>query len=383
VWTALLAILTFALSLIGTFLVRSGILTSVHAFAVDPARGVFILAILGVAIGGALTLFALRAPSLVSDARFGPVSRESAILLNNALLATACATVFIGTFYPLFVDILSGERISVGAPFFNATFLPLMALLFIALAPGARLAWKKGDLKGALAQLWPAAGAGFVLATLAAVLAFPKSTTAAAGAGLAAWVFVATVSDVAARVKPFRAGARARFFSLPRSSHGMAIAHMGLAVVAIGVLGAGAWRSESVRLLAKGETIGIGGYEARLVDVVEAKGPNYVAERALFTVEKDGRRLRDLAAERRFYPVRGMQTTEAAIWTTAAGDVYLTLGERTGAGWAVRAFRHPLVLWLWIGAGLLALGGTVAASEFIRTPKRRAAPKGKTAEATA
>lgn len=379
VWTVLLAILAFSLSLIGTFLVRSGILTSVHAFAVDPARGVFILAILAAVIGGSLALFAVRGASLTSQSTFQPVSREGAILLNNVLLVTACGTVFIGTFYPLFVDIVSGERISVGPPFFNATFLPLMAILLLIIAPGAALAWKRGTLKEGLARLLVAALAGLAAVLIAAWLTWPKPVAAALGAGLAVWALVATFGDISTRAK-IRSGSlqasMTRLRGLPPSYLGMIIAHVGLAIVALGVLGAGVWRTETVLLMQKGDVIRAGAYEARLVDVVEANGPNFVAEHAVFAIEKDGQPVRELKAERRFYPVRGMQTTEAGIWTTLAGDLYLTLGEQTaGAGWAVRAYYNPLVFWLWIGSAVLAVGGIVAGAERAGARRRAPAPK--------
>ncbi|MGE0181004.1 MAG: heme lyase CcmF/NrfE family subunit [Parvularculaceae bacterium] len=378
VWTVLLAILAFSLSLIGTFLVRSGILTSVHAFAVDPARGVFILAILVATIGGSLTLFALRGAMLTTNATFQPVSREGAILLNNVLLVTACGTVFIGTFYPLFVDILSGARISVGPPFFNASFLPIMALLLVSLAPGAMLAWKKGALNAGFARLWPAALAGVACIALSAWMTWPKPVAAALGAGLAVWAIAATLIDVAARIKLFSTPLRdaaSRFSNLPRSYLGMAIAHAGLAIVALGVIGAGVWRVETVRLMHVGDAIEVGAYEASLVDVVRATGPNYVAEQARFSISKRGAALGEMTSERRFYPVRNMQTTEAGIRTTLGGDLYLTLGEETpGAGWAVRAFYNPLVIWLWVGAGLIALGGAVAGAERAPFLARRKEP---------
>ncbi len=387
VWTVLLAILAFSLSLIGTFLVRSGILTSVHAFAVDPARGVFILAILGVVIGGSLTLFALRGAFLTTQSTFQPVSREGAILLNNVFLVTACATVFIGTFYPLFVDIVSSERLSVGAPFFNATFLPLMAALLFVLAPGAALAWKKGDIKSGLAQLFPAMAAGVAGAVIALWLTWPKPVAAALGAGLAVWAIAGTVTDIARRTKVFSVPVRdslTRLGGLPRSYVGMSLAHFGLAIVALGVLGAGVWRTETVRLMQIGDVVAVGAYEARLTEVVHSEGPNYVTEVAQFEILKGGRQVREMSAERRFYPVRGMQTTEAAIWTTLAGDVYLTLGEESQVGgWAVRAFFNPLVIWMWIGSGIIALGGVVAAGERAFAPRgRRISTASTTAGAT-
>lgn len=378
-WTVLLAILAFSLSLIGAFLVRSGILTSVHAFAVDPARGIFILVILAAAIGGSLSLFAVRASALTSQATFQPVSREGAILLNNVLLVTACGTVFVGTFYPLFIDVVSGERISVGPPFFNATFLPFMAVVLLILAPGAALAWKKGSFKDGRRRFGPAVVAGVVSIGLALWLTWPKPVAAALGAGLAIWALIATIGDLAVRTKigsTSPISTLSRINGLPRSYLGMIIAHLGIAIIALGVLGAGVWRTEAVQRMHKGDVIKVGSFDARLSDVIEAAGPNYAAERAIFQIEKNGKVLREMSAERRFYPVRGMQTTEAGIWTTPKGDLYLTLGEQTGgAGWAVRAYYNPLVLWLWVGAGVLAIGGVVAGSERTSWRRRAKAPE--------
>jgi cytochrome c-type biogenesis protein CcmF len=375
VWTVLLAIMAFSLSLVGTFLVRSGVLTSVHAFAVDPTRGVFILAILAAVTGGSLVLFALRAPLLQSRAGFQPVSREGAILLNNVFLVTACATVFIGTFYPLFIDVLTGTRISVGAPYFNASFLPFMALMLVFLAPGAALAWKKGRLKPAIARLWPALAAAGAIGVIAAWLSWPGPVAAALGAGLAIWAGGGAILDLLIRIKAFSSplgAAFARIATLPRAYLGMTIAHVGLAVVIIGVIGAGVWRTEVVRFMEEGDVISVGGFDVRLERVVEEAGPNYTAERAVFSVERGGAALRNLTTERRFYPVRGMQTTEAGIWTMARGDLYLTLGEKSEtAGWAVRAFFNPFAVWMWIGAGLMALGGGVAAARAPRRLTRR------------
>ncbi len=364
VWTVLLAILAFSLSLVGTFLVRSGILTSVHAFAVDPERGMFILAILALAIGGALTLFALRAGALRAEGAFQPASREGALIVNNVLLVTMTATVFIGTFYPLFIDVLTGERLTVGAPYFNAVFAPLTLLLLFAMAPGAVLAWKKGRLGAAFRQAAPAAGAAAVAMIIALWMTWPKSAAAAFAAGLAVWAGGGALIELARRVDLFSSPKRslARFAGLPRSFIGMTIAHVGMAVVIIGAMGAGVWRTETVRLMNIGDVISAGGYEATLKSVDEVQGPNFISETATFDISRNGRQLDSFAAERRYYPVRQMQTTEAAIRTTFFGDFYLSVGERqTEAGWAVKAWYNPLVLWLWLGSGLLALGGVVAA----------------------
>ncbi len=364
VWTVLLAILAFSLSLVGTFLVRSGILTSVHAFAVDPERGLFILAILALAIGGALTLFAARAGKLQAEGAFQPASREGALIVNNVLLITMTATVFIGTFYPLFIDVLTGARLTVGAPYFNAVFAPLTALLLLAMAPGAVLAWRKGRLGAAFKQALPAAGAAVVVMIIAVWMTWPKSAAAAFAAGLAVWAGGGAVIELARRINLFSSPGRSlsRFAGLPRSFIGMTIAHIGIAVVIIGAIGAGVWRTETVRLMNIGDVISVGGYEATLKNVNEEQGPNFISETATFDIARNGRRLDSFSAERRYYPVRQMQTTEAAIRTTFFGDFYLSIGERqTEAGWAVKAWYNPLVFWLWLGAGMLAVGGVVAA----------------------
>ncbi|MEO0696300.1 MAG: heme lyase CcmF/NrfE family subunit [Pseudomonadota bacterium] len=361
-WTAFLAILTFSLSLVGTFLVRSGILTSVHAFAVDPTRGVFILAILAVAVGGALTLFAVRAPALVSDAKFQLVSREGGILFNNIVVTVACATVFVGTFYPLFAEIATGEKLSVGAPYFNIVFAPFaMATLLVAPIATA-MAWRKGDTVASFQRIWPAALAALGGLAIAAWLASPKTIVSLMTAALAVWAVAATGTDLVKRVKPATSGALGRLTSLPRSMIGMSLAHIGLGIVALGVVGVGAWKSDVFVYAQPGDTISIGGHEAVLTRVEDGIGPNYRKQTAHFDIQNDGRTVKQVAAEKRFYPVRGMQTTEAGIWTSAAGDLYFTLGDyNPERGYVIKAWHHPLTIWMWIGAGIMALGGIVSA----------------------
>ena len=297
-WTALLAILTFSLSLIGTFLVRSGILTSVHAFAVDPTRGVFILLILGAAIGGGLTLFGLRAGSFVSHARFDVVSREGGLIANNILLSAATATVFWGTFYPLFAEIITGTKLSVGAPYFNIAFTPLALLSFLVMAPAASLAWKRGDLSATFKRLAPAAMAGAAAILLAAFLATPRSVAAISGAGLAAWAGAGAIADVLRRIGVFsqfgqKSGSKknigaigARFANLPASYLAMTFAHIGVAFVAFGAIGAGAWNTETVVYANVGEAVRVGEFDAVLRSVDESQGPNYAVQRAVFDVRR-------------------------------------------------------------------------------------------------
>ena len=364
VWTVLLAISAFSLSLIGTFLVRSGLLTSVHAFAVDPERGVFILAILAAVVGGSLLLFALRAPLLRSDAGFAPVSREGAILANNIFMTVACITVFVGTFYPLVFEMATGNMLSVGAPYFNATFLPVMALALLIIAPASMLAWKRGDAVRALA--------GLFLMALALFLTWPKTAAAAFGAGLAGWAGVGALMDLWRRASVRANGVGETFrnmMNLPRPYLGMIGAHLGLVIIALGVLGAGVWRSEVIVFMKPGDRIELAGYDVTLERVQELEVANYLSETAVFSVSHNGRALPDIDSERRFYPVRGMQTTEAGIRTSLRGDLYLTIGAfNPDAGHAVRAWYYPLAVWMWIGSGVMALGGIVAA-----LPRRRRA----------
>jgi len=381
-WTVLLAILAFSLSLVGTFLVRSGVLTSVHAFATDPSRGLFILLILAVFIGGALLLFALRGPALSSEAAFGAVSREGGLLINNVIMVAATTTVFIGTFYPLFIDVLSGEKLSVGAPYFNIVFLPFMAVALIIIAPASALAWKRGSISDAVKRVGPAALAGLGAVVIALWLASPRNTAAALGAGLAAWAGAGTLVEVAKRIRLREKNALARAAALPKSYVAMTLAHLGFAVVAIGVLGAGVWKSETIAYAREGDVVSVGGFAARLDSVRRIEGPNYVADRAVFSVSRGGAAMPAMTAERRFYPVRGMQTTEAAIATDLAGDLYLTVGEfNPERGWVVRAWRHPLTVWMWIGAGLIALGGLSGLGLFERRRSPAPAPAAEAAPA--
>ena len=365
-WTILLAIITFSLSLVGTFLVRSGVLTSVHAFAVDPARGTFILLLLLVAIGGSLALYAVRAPALKGGGLFAPVSREGALVLNNLLLTTACATVFLGTLYPLFLDAVGGPKLSVGFPFFDRTFAPLMVPALIAVAVGPFLAWKRGDLRGALQRLWLAFLAVLAVEGAGLYLTGGGPVLAVLGLALAAWVFMGAFTDWAERVKLFRVSAaeswrRARF--LPRAAHGMTIAHMGLAVTVAGIA-ASAWQSERIEILHPGETLPIAGYVLTLDVITKQDGPNYTADRATITVTRDGAIVTTMHPEKRFFPVQQVPTSETAIHTNLLADLYVALGESDGkGGWTVRAYWKPLVPWIWIGAVFMAAGGLLSLSD--------------------
>ncbi|MGE0223253.1 MAG: heme lyase CcmF/NrfE family subunit [Acetobacteraceae bacterium] len=365
-WTVLLAIITFSLSLVGTFLVRSGVLTSVHAFATDPSRGMFILVLLVIAIGGSLTLFAVRAPALKGGGLFAPISREGALVLNNLLLSCGCATVFLGTLYPLFLDAVGGPKLSVGFPFFNATFVPLMVPMLIAVGVGPLLAWKRGDLLGALQRLWVAyvATALVVLAVFYAVRGGP--VLAVFGLGLAAWLFTAVLVELAERVRlfriPFGQSAR-RAAQLPRSAYGMTLAHLGLAISVAG-FSASAFDREAIEVLTPGQSMSLAGYTVHLDQVQRLRGPNFTADDATVRITRDGVLVGEVHPQRRFFPVQQQTTAETAIRTNLLADFYVALGEADGAGaWTLRAYWKPLVPWIWIGAMVMALGGGVSLSD--------------------
>jgi len=365
-WTILLAILVFGLSLIGTFLVRSGVLTSVHAFATDPARGVFILLLLIVYIGGALLLYAVRAPQLKGGGLFMPVSREGALLLNNLLLAAATATVFLGTLYPLFLDMTGGGAVSVGPPYYEATFVPVMLPLLLLMGAGPLLAWKRGDLPGALQRLWLAALLAGAAALLAFWLAGGETPLALLGVGIAAWIFVASLTEFAERIQLFRhpASAGRRMRQLPRAAFGMTLAHLGLAIAILGMTGASAWKEERVVNLTPGASVAVGGYDYALEGVSRIQGPNYWAFRARFAVTASGRPVATLEPERRFFSVQRLPTTEAAIHTTGFADLYAVIGDPDGkGGWTVRIYREPLVPFIWGGILVMVMGGLVSLSD--------------------
>ncbi|WP_027134844.1 heme lyase CcmF/NrfE family subunit [Geminicoccus roseus] len=366
-WTILLAILSFALSLLGTFLVRSGVLTSVHAFASDPTRGIFILALLLAAIGGAFSMFAWRAPVLRASGSFAPISRESGLLLNNVLLATGTGTVLLGTLYPLILDTVGGPKISVGPPYFDATFVPLMVPLLLAAPVGTLLAWKRGDLPGVLQRLGVAFLAVLVAVGVWLLAQGMQHLAAGLGLGLAVWLVMGSLVDLAERIALFRAPLAQswrRLRGLPRSALGVVVAHAGVGLLVLGITGATALREERIAALAMGETVGLAGAEVRLVEVHEEPGPNYVATIGTFRTEKAGRVLHDIRSEKRFYPVEGSPTTKPGIVTSALGDYYYVLGDQAGDGrWTVRLYHEPLVVWIWWGAGVIGLGGLISLSD--------------------
>ncbi len=365
-WTVLLAIITFSLSLVGTFLVRSGVLTSVHAFAVDPRRGAFILLLLLVAIGGSLTLYAIRAPNLKGGGLFAPVSREGALVLNNLLLSTACATVFLGTLYPLFLDAVGGPKLSVGYPFFNRTFVPLMIPALLAVAVGPLLAWKRGDIVGALQRLWIAFAIVILAALVAIYLTSGGPVFAIFGLAIAAWVAIGVLAEWMDRLKLFRAPLAEswrRALHLPRAAYGMSFAHLGLAVSVAGIA-ASAFEVEHIDIVHPGGDLEIAGFVLHLDKVEKIPGPNFTADDATIIVRRDDRQIAVMHPQKRFFPLQDQTTSETAIKTNLFADLYVALGDPDGAGgWTVRAYWKPLVPWIWIGAVIMAFGGVVSLSD--------------------
>jgi cytochrome c-type biogenesis protein CcmF len=347
-WTLLLSIMAFSLSLIGTFLVRSGVVTSVHAFASDPKRGEFILLILSAAIGGALALFAWRAPKLAGGTAFQAASRETTLLINNVLLVTALAVVFIGTLYPILLSAL-GTKLSVGAPYYELFFAPIFIALMIALPFGPRLTWRRGDFKAALRTLTPAALAAVAAGVLVFAIARPRTVGGAGAFAVAAWVIGASVIDIVGR---------ARNNTISVAAFAAALAHAGLGITLMGVAGTTLWRSEALEVLGPGETMHVGSYDLRLLGVRGLTGPNYRAAHATVEVSSGGRSLGQLAPERRMFPAEGQETVQTAIRTTGFSDLYLALGDDRGGGrWTIRAYVNPLAPFIWFGAVFMALGG--------------------------
>jgi len=372
-WTVLLALLAFSLSLLGTFLVRSGVLTSVHAFAQDPSRGMFILAFLLLVTGGGLALYAWRAPQLQGGGLFQPVSREGALILNNLLLCTLAATVLLGTLYPLFLDLLTGNKVSVGPPFFNATFVPLCAPLFAALCVGPFLGWKRAELWPALMRLRIALVVSLAAIVVAMTMIDSRSTLAALAFGFGVWLIVGSLASLSDRV---RSGT---LRTIPRSTLGMVIAHASLGVVVLGSVATSSWNTELMQTMKPGDRIAFAGYSVVLDRMEEVRGPNYIAERATLNVSVGGKPYTVLQPERRLFTVQRRQVAETAIQTNLLRDFYATLGEGDPKqGWVIRLYLNPLAPWIWLGAALCALGGFVSLSDRrlrIGAPSRKPAPQ--------
>jgi cytochrome c-type biogenesis protein CcmF len=366
-WTILLAILTFGLSMLGTFLVRSGILTSVHAFAVDPERGVFILGMLAVYTGGALALFALRAPALKSGTMFSTVSRESSLVANNMLLVSATATVFLGTFYPVIYEAFAGDKISVGPPYFNATFVPIMLPLMVLMVVGPVLKWKRDQAGAAFLRL-KLAGIVSVLAGLAVLGAtMGQSLLAALGVAVSVWMMLGSLAILARRARLFQAPLDSVMRSLrttPRSVYGLVLAHFGMGVTALGITAISAWTAETVVALKPNERATVGRYEVIFRGISDGSGPNYAYQRAHFDVLQGGTMVGTIDTEKRFYPITQNETTEAGIRPSLLGDLYIALGDRNAeGGYAVRLYDHPLSHWLWVGCLIMAAGGVLSLTD--------------------
>ncbi len=387
-WTIFLAILAYGFSLLGTFLVRSGVLTSVHAFASDPDRGLFILVLLIIIIGGSLALFAVRGPALKSGGLFQPVSREGALLLNNLLMTTAAAAILLGTLYPLFLDAIGGGKVSVGVPFFNSIFIPLMVPMIIAMAVGPILAWKRADLWTAVRRLW-LGGAG-ILAAMVITWGYVTDgpLLGVVCVGLAAWLGIGTLVELAERVKLFRVplgNSFRRLKGLPRSTWGMTLAHGGLAIMIAGMVGAGYWKIESIQNMKPGETVSILDYDFTFEGVDQVQGPNYVSLQGSFAVSSGGKVIARLNPEKRNYPVERMPTTEAGIQSRFIGDLYVVIGDAAdeNGAYVTRIYFNPLVAWMWWGCVIMVFGACLSLSDRrhrIGAPSKRAKKTAQAAE---
>ncbi|MBK9985489.1 MAG: heme lyase CcmF/NrfE family subunit [Betaproteobacteria bacterium] len=366
-WTVLLAILAFSLSLLGTFLVRSGVLSSVHAFATDPRRGLFILAFLVVAVGASLTLYAWRAPKVGLGARFALVSRETALLGNNVLLVVATGAVLLGTLYPLLLDALGMGKISVGPPYFDAVFMPLMAPTIFLMGIGPLARWKEASLPDLARRLRWAAGVSVVVAVATGWLAGRISFAATVGLFMAFWIVTSLLTDLLERIHPAGtpwSDAPRRARQLPRAMVGMMVAHLGVAAFCIGVSMVKTYEVERDVKMSLGDSTTVNGYTFTFRGTRELPGPNYMATQGLIEVTHNGKRLRDMRPEKRVYRVQNNPMTEAAIATGFTRDLYVSLGEPVGGGdWIVRVYVKPFVDWIWGGCLIMALGGVLAATD--------------------
>ena len=386
-WTVFLALAAFTFSMLGAFLVRSGVLTSVHAFAVDPRRGVLLLIILGAMAGAGFGLFAWRAPALSPGGMFAPVSRESALVLNNILLAAATATVLLGTLYPLIREALTGEAISVGPPYFNLTFVPLMAALLILLPVGPLLAWKRGDATGVAQRLWAAVLIAFGVGLATYALVSPRKALGAAGLALGAWLISGAAAELLERTRAFRIPAAEswrRLVRLPRGAWGMTLAHLGLGVFVLGACFETGWKEEAAQTLPIGGSLDVGGYHLVLDQVGGVEGKNYDAERGLIHVTRAGAPVCEAKPERRVYEADGQTTSEVAICYRGFSHLYIVLGERRATAgqpvWLVRGYWNPLATLLFLGPVIMALGGLVSLSDRrlrLGVAARRGAQPGK------
>lgn len=361
-WTILLAILAFGFSLIGAFIVRSGVLTSVHAFATDPERGVYLLLITGIFMGGALVLYALRAERMEAKGVFSVVSRESALVANNILLAVACFVVFIGTIWPLVAEMFFDRKLSVGPPFFDAAFTPFMVALSVILPVGALMSWKRAKLKRITVSLMPVLVVSVALGGLAFAIQTGGSALGPIGVILGAWLVLGAAFEIWQRAG--KANKIARLKGLPRADWGKAVAHAGMGITTFGIAAMLAWQIEDIRIAQIGDRFEVGQHQVELIDVREVEGPNYISTMAEMKLYRGGREVAHLFPEKRVYPVANMPTTEAAISNGILRDLYVVIGDpQNDGGWAVRTYIKPFANWIWAGAIIMALGGTLSLTD--------------------
>ncbi|WP_406870935.1 heme lyase CcmF/NrfE family subunit [Thioclava sp. 'Guangxiensis'] len=359
-WTILLAILAFGFSLIGTFIVRSGVITSVHSFANDPQRGIYILIILGIFIGGALTLYAFRAGAMQARGVFSLLSRENVLVLNNILLAIAALVVFVGTIWPLVAEMFWGRKLSVGAPFFDKSFTPFFIALALILPVGAMMPWKRAKMGRVLRPLIPVLVLALAIAGLAWTFETGRSMMALIATFLGAWIILGAMAELWQRA----GRTPARLTRLPRADWGKSLAHSGLAVTIMGVGLLTAGQTEDIRVAQIGQPFEVSGYQISLDEVHRRQGPNYTATTATMTVKRGGDIVTVLHPEKRVFPTEGMPTTEAAIHTGFLRDIYLVIGDpQEDGGWAVRTYIKPFAIWIWGGAIIMALGGLLSLSD--------------------
>ena len=359
-WTLLLAIFTFSLNLLGAFLVRSGVITSVHSFAVDPGRGMYLLVLLAIAVGGSLTLYAIRSAKVSSPSRFTLYSRESAILIAMSILITATVTILLGTLYPLIIDAMGLGKISVGAPYFNLVFIPLMILLFLFMGIGPLIRWKKAR-KGELSKHLNKISVFSVLFGIAWPFLFAGefSVWAFVGMTLGCWIVLAVLKDVLNNAK--QADGRWKFSAVPLNHIGMAVAHAGIAVTVIGVTMVSTYEQEINVKMSPGENVNLSGYTIEFAGTKDVLGPNYSAIQGQVNVLLDGEFVTLLKPEQRTYKVQSMGMTEAGIHTNLLRDIYVALGDPLGNNsWSMRLYYKPFIVWIWLGGFLMAIGGFLA-----------------------
>jgi cytochrome c-type biogenesis protein CcmF len=379
IWTVLLAILTFGLSMLGTFLVRSGVLTSVHSFAVDPERGLFILMILTLTVGGALSLFAIRAKTLEPGGLFAPISREGALIYNNLMLTTACGVVLIGTLYPLALEAITGDKITVGPPFFDATFGPLMIPLLLAMPLGPFLAWKRGDLYAASQRLFAALALTIVVIVAVYAIRFRGPVLAPLGIGLGAWLIFGALSEIAERSRLMRASWQEtwrRLRGLPGSAWGSMLGHAGIGITVLGIVAVTAWESENIAALHPGESADIAGYDFTFQGLSPRRGPNWNEIVGSYTVSRDGARITEMETSRRVYVASDNPMTQTSQYTMGFSQLYVALGEQLDNGAViVRLYHKPHILLIWLGTFVMFAGAACSLADRrlrVGVPLRRA-----------